>query len=89
MAFITQGRFSNKFGRSLGEDKDFEMVYELGHRIQLTPAFFIQPSIQYIQDPGGTGDIDDAVVIGAWVGASFEDRHRSTETRQLLLPESM
>lgn len=71
MVFVTHGRLSNAFGRSLGEDKNFEMVYELGHRIQIIPGFYIQPSVQYIQDPGGTGDIPDAVVIGAWVGISF------------------
>ena len=40
-------------------------------RWEVTPAFFIQPSVQYIQDPGGTGDMDDAVAIGAWVGITF------------------
>lgn len=71
MAFVTYGRFSNDYGRSLGEDKDFEMVYELGHRIQMGPAFFLQPSVQYIQKPGGTGQIEDAVVLGVWIGVSF------------------
>lgn len=71
IAFVTHGQISDAFGRSLGEDKDFERVYELGHRIQITPAFYIQPSVQYIQNPGGTGDIDDAVVVGAWVGVLF------------------
>ena len=70
-AFVTHGRFSTDYGRSLGEDKDFERVYELGHRIQIGPAFYMQPSVQYIQNPGGTGDIDDAVVLGVWVGAAF------------------
>ena len=71
MAFVTYGRISDKYGQSLGEDKDFEAVYELGHRIQIGPGIYIQPSVQYIQKPGGTGNIDDAVVLGAWVGASF------------------
>ncbi|WP_269523454.1 carbohydrate porin [Coraliomargarita parva] len=71
VAFVTYGQLSDEYGDSIGQDLDYEMVYEVGHRIQLTPAFYIQPAIQYIQNPGGTGDIDDAVVLGAWIGASF------------------
>ncbi len=69
--YATYGQLSNDYGRSLSEDVDFEAVYELGHRFQIIPSFFIQPSVQYIQRPGGTGDIDNAVVLGAWIGASF------------------
>ncbi|CAA6679880.1 MULTISPECIES: carbohydrate porin [unclassified Lentimonas] len=71
MAFVTYGELSDDYGDSIGEDLDYEMVYELGHRIQLAPAFYIQPAVQYIQNPGGTGDIDDAVVLGAWIGMAF------------------
>ncbi|MDQ8208432.1 carbohydrate porin [Coraliomargarita sp. SDUM461003] len=71
VAFITYGELSDEYGDSIGQDLDYEMVYEVGHRIQLTPAVYIQPAVQYINNPGGTGDIDDAVVIGAWIGASF------------------
>ncbi|WP_305907455.1 carbohydrate porin [Methylomarinum sp. Ch1-1] len=71
IAFITYGQLSEEYGRSIGKDTDFEMVFELGHRIQIIPSFFIQPSVQYILQPGGTGDIDDAVVFGAWIGFSF------------------
>lgn len=70
-AHITYGELSDDYGDSLGEDLDYEMVYELGHRIQVTPALYVQPAVQYIQNPGGTGDIDDAVVLGAWIGMSF------------------
>jgi len=69
--YATYGQISDEYGRSLGEDTDFEAVYEFGHRFRIIPSFFIQPSVQYIQKPGGTGDIDDAVVLGAWVGVSF------------------
>jgi len=73
IAFVTYGELSDKWGDSQEAplDVDSETVYELGHRIQMLPSFYIQPSVQYIQDPGGTGDIDDAVVAGAWIGASF------------------
>lgn len=71
IAYATYAQFSEEYGESLGEDKDHEMVYELAHRIRIIPSFYIQPSVQYIHNPGGTGNIDDAVVLGAWVGASF------------------
>ncbi|MDQ8192837.1 carbohydrate porin [Coraliomargarita sp. SDUM461004] len=71
VAFVTYAELSDDYGDSIGEDLDYEMVFELGHRVQLTPAFYIQPSVQYIKNPGGTGDIDDAVVVGAWLGMSF------------------
>lgn len=71
VAFITYGQLSDDFGDSIGADLDYEMVYEVGHRIQLTPAIYVQPAVQYIQNPGATGDIDDAIVVGAWIGASF------------------
>ncbi len=70
--FITYGDISSDVPVAPGESKpDYEMVYELGYRFQVTPAAYIQPAVQYIQNPGGTGEIDDAVVVGAWVGLTF------------------
>ena len=74
MFFATYGKISDEYGKyvTMG-DVDAEMVYELGHRIQIIPSFYIQPSIQYVVDPGGgtNGDIDNALVLGAWIGAAF------------------
>eukprot|EP00903_Cladosiphon_okamuranus_P003526 g3524.t1 len=70
--FFTYGDISDQVPVAAGASRpDYEIVYELGHRIQLTPSSYIQPSVQYIQNPGGTGDIDDAVVLGAWAGLTF------------------
>lgn len=72
--FATYGKISDDYGKFVsGTSVDSEMVFELGYRIQCTPAFYVQPSVQYIVDPGGgtNGDIDDAVVLGAWVGMAF------------------
>ncbi|MFH1496203.1 MAG: carbohydrate porin [Verrucomicrobiota bacterium] len=73
--FMTYGQFSDDYsdaevlaGRSA---VDYEMVFELGHRVQLTDYAYIQPDIQYVKNPGGTGNIDDAVVLGVQFGASF------------------
>ncbi|WP_411846147.1 carbohydrate porin [Roseibacillus persicicus] len=73
--FATYGQFSDEYaaeealaGRSRPES---EIVLELGHRFQLTPSTYIQPDIQYIINPGGTGEIEDALVLGCQFGASF------------------
>lgn len=73
--FATYGGFSDDYAdeqTAAGEARsDYEMVLELGHRFELTPSTYIQPDIQYIVQPGGTGDIDNALVLGVQVGASF------------------
>lgn len=73
--FMTYGGFSNQYAGqedAAGRARpNYEMVFELGHRFQLTPATYIQPDVQYIRQPGGTGDIGDAVVIGAQFGLTF------------------
>ncbi len=73
--FMTYGGFSDAYSGGLvadmGSPVDYEMLFELGHRIQLTEYAYVQPDIQFIKHPGGTGDIDDAVVLGVQVGFSF------------------
>jgi len=58
--------------RALGNgDPDYEWILELGYRVQLTKFAYIQPDIQYVVQPGGTGDIPDATVIGMQFGVSL------------------
>ena len=75
VAFITYGKFSGDYSDEqvgLGNSPvDYEMVFEVGHRVQLTKYAYVQPDIQFIKRPGGTGNIDDAVVLGVQFGASF------------------
>ena len=52
VAFITYGQLSEKYGDSLDEDVTSVMVFEIGHRIQITPAIYLQPSVQYIKKSG-------------------------------------
>ncbi|MDF1739748.1 MAG: carbohydrate porin [Verrucomicrobiales bacterium] len=74
VAFATYGQISDTYGQfvTMGPVSS-EVVLELGHRIQLTPASYIQPAIQYIINPGGgtNGNLDNATVIGAWFGVTF------------------
>ncbi|WPL19870.1 Outer membrane protein D1 [Thiorhodovibrio winogradskyi] len=51
--------------------KDHEAVIELNHRFALGHGIAIQPDLQYILRPGGTGDIDNALVIGAKISLDF------------------
>lgn len=73
--FATYGNFSNDYTAqqvNAGEGSpEYELVLEIGHRFQVTPATYIQPDIQYIVHPGGTGDIPNALVLGFQYGASF------------------
>lgn len=50
---------------------DWEAVLEVGYRIQLPGTAFFQPNLQWILDPGGRGDIPNALVLGAQMGVSF------------------
>ena len=71
----TFGKLSDDYADeqvALGNGRpDYEWIFELGYRVQLTKFAYIQPDIQYVNQPGGTGDIPDATVIGAQLGVTF------------------
>jgi len=71
----TYGQLSDDYAaeqRALGKgDPDYEWILELGYRVQPTKFAYIQPDIQYVVQPGGTGDIPNATVIGMQFGVSF------------------
>ena len=49
----------------------FEVMVELNHKFMLTPYFYLQPNVQYIFNPGGAENIDNALVLGTRVGVIF------------------
>jgi porin len=52
--------------------QDYEMVIELTYRFDFRKgALFIQPDLQYIIHPGGTGRLNNALVLGAQLGINF------------------
>lgn len=53
-----------------GFERD-ESSIEAYYKIQLTPAVFIQPDLQYFIDPSGRDDIDDALVGSVRVQVTF------------------
>ena len=69
------GNFSEIYARTVkaagNGEPTFESVLEFGHRVQLTKFAFIQPDLQWVIRPGGTGRIDDALVVGAEMGFTF------------------
>ena len=71
----TYGRLSDDYAdeqEALGNGRpDYEWMFELGYRIQITKYAYAQPDIQYVIQPGGTGDISDATVIGMQFGVSL------------------
>ncbi|OHE76003.1 MAG: hypothetical protein A3F67_01215 [Verrucomicrobia bacterium RIFCSPHIGHO2_12_FULL_41_10] len=52
-------------------DPTYEMVSEFGYRVNFTRFFYVQPDIKYIINPGGTGTISNALVLGAQIGITF------------------
>ena len=37
----------------------------------MSEFFYVQPNLQYIVQPGGTGSIPNALVLGAQIGVIF------------------
>ena len=51
--------------------QQYEIMYEFTHRIMMTKWMYMQPDLQYIIQPGGTGNTKDALVIGFQFGLTF------------------
>ncbi len=72
---ITAGWYASQYNDGLQAaglaEKDCEAVVELNHLFLLGHGIGIQPDLQYIIRPAGTGDIDNALVIGAKVTVQF------------------
>ncbi len=58
------------FGNSVAP-KRYEMMFEFSYRIAINQWLYLQPDIQYIEHPGGTDDIPQALVIGSRTGITF------------------
>ena len=51
--------------------RDYLFVLELNYQMQLVPYSHIRPNIQYIMNPNGFSEIDDALVLGTEFGITF------------------
>jgi porin len=78
---VVYGHFSNDLQDSQREAQQmdpnlgvqsYETVLELTYRLALLKsALYLQPDLQYVFRPGGTGRIPDALVLGAQVAVNF------------------
>lgn len=72
---LLYGEFSNVLRagqRAAGEPpQHFEMVLELSYVLQLTPWLQLEPDVQYVIEPGGTGNIPNALVLGAQIAVNL------------------
>lgn len=50
---------------------DYELAVELTYQINVTPWLGIQPDVQWIRHPGGSGALDDALVVGLRTRVTF------------------
>jgi len=48
-----------------------ETVVEAAYEYIMSDEFIIQPSVQWVRDPGAAGDLDDALVFGLRTNLSF------------------
>ena len=69
MAGLASGQIGDLANDASGNG--WESVLEVGYRIQLPGTAFFQPNLQWILDPGGRGNIPNALVLGAQMGVSF------------------
>jgi porin len=72
---VVYGNFSSNYAQAnqatAGGYATYELAYEFGYRINLTKFAYIQPDAQWIINPGGTGTIPNALVLGAQIGVTF------------------
>jgi porin len=78
---VVYGHFSNELQDAQRQQQqlnpsvgvqDYEMAIELFYRFYFrNHAVFFQPDLQYIVRPGGTGKIDNALVLGCHLGINF------------------
>jgi porin len=74
LSFYTGG-FSRDFANAqaaAGQGRPtVETVLEVSYIVQLTKHLQLQPDVQWIIQPGGTGDIPNALVVGFQVGLTY------------------
>ena len=65
---LVYGSFSSDLARSQEDAKigvqRYELLFELNYNIEIVKWLHIVPDVQYVINPGGTGDIPDALVLG-------------------------
>ncbi len=72
---IGYAQLSNGARSSLAEEGNSptgaEIVVEFTYQAEITPCLVIQPDIQYIINPGGSTDLNNALVVGGRASVTF------------------
>ena len=72
---IVYGKFSSDYAGTVadadGGYPTYELVFEWNYKIQVTKFAFVQPDVQWVVNPGGTGNIPNALVLGMQAGVTF------------------
>lgn len=78
---VVHGRFSSDLRHAQEREQvsdpftgvqNYETVFEWSYRAYFRKSsVFFQPDLQYVMRPGGTGKIDNALVIGCQIGINF------------------
>ena len=72
---VVYAKYSDKIKESQqsvgASPQKYETMLEFTHKIMITKWMYMQPDLQYIISPGGTGNIDDALVAGFQFGLTF------------------
>jgi len=75
MLGFVYGNFSDDYADSvsanLGGTPSYEIALEAGYRFQITKFAYVQPNLQWIINPGGSGTIPNALVLGAQMSVTF------------------
>ena len=75
MLGFVYGNFSDNYARTVeatgAGHPEYEIVLEAAYRINFTKFAYFQPDLQCVINPGGTGNIPNALVLGAQMGVTF------------------
>ena len=72
---LVYGKFSSNYARTVEAAGNgypqYELVLEWGYRVNITKFAYVQPDLQWVINPGGTGRIPNALVLGAQMSLTF------------------
>ena len=75
MLGFVYGNFSDDYASTIAAtgagSPSYEIALEAGYRFQITKFAYVQPNLQWIINPGGTGNIPNALVLGAQMSVTF------------------
>lgn len=75
MLGFVYGNFSDDYADTIAAtgagSPSYEIALEAGYRFQITKFAYVQPNLQWIINPGGTGNIPNALVLGAQMSVTF------------------